>query len=672
MSTSAEEWQAPSSQTIKAADNATVTQVGRDYVEHNHRYVRGWEYLRGVGIDTTELDLAEHAFVDPSIPDGIGQAAQALSTLTRLPERSHVLVLCGQRGTGRRTAALHVLLKVGVPKERINWLVLDWDQPRTEQIPHTAGYGFVLDLRGYRELGDDFYTGLGDYQKAAQADGAYLIILADEGSWNPRMLTAVPAAHLVRPPAQQIAVTHLGHRAGNRVDWLTSPPLDTLLTEASQPSDAARLVDLIARAKKNDKEAVKQQFTNWRKHLEDWFMSHSSEADLRERALLIATALLENTPADTVLEAADKLFTEVGGVLPPGGALAGRDLQARLRAIYASTVGEECISLDEERQGLAEAVLRHVWQQRPQLRHALLEWASQISTPNGIAVRHLNRIADCLVQLSLLPGGLMVQNVMSGWIETGRAGHRQLAIEVLETMALHPHTGPRVRKLLYDWARNSSSEKLLAAVAEICAGPLWARYPHIALTRLRILASRSDGQAHEAVASAVRRLAGTPEQRAMVLSEIIQWTESPSSATRRAGTSTFLALADVTDTAHLPLTPVQESVSDATDDLTDQLFIRGWRAALEEPATALEAHTRLADWLDSPALPDSRIMPIAAAVLRRRPYEARAADLLLSSTSELGRARRKALFHSLLDGQQVHPPAVSASEASDNPYSTQT
>ncbi|MFE3582683.1 hypothetical protein [Streptomyces vinaceus] len=661
----------PPSQNAQASGNANVTQVAGNYTRNTHRYERSWQYLRGVGVDTAELDLAEHAFVDVVGAGGSGRAALAASRLTSPHERSHTLVLCGQAGTGRRTTALHILLKAGVPKERISWLVLDWDQPRTEQIPHTPGHGFVLDLTSSGRLDDDFYTGLADYQKAARADEAFLVILADADYWNPRTLTTVPTTYLVRPPAQQVAAAHLRHRANGRVDWLTSPPLDTLLTEASHAGEAARLAGLIAGADQDGRNAVEEQFTEWHAHLEVWFEEHSTEDDLRERALLMAAALLEKTPAATVLEAADKLFKEVGGALPPGGALAGRDLSARLGAIKASMVDGECLSLDDERRGLSEAVLKYVWQQRPQLRDVLLEWASQLSAPNGIAVRHLDRIAERLVQLSLLPGGATVQRVMSGWIETGRTDHRQLAIGVLETMALHPETGPGVRKLLYQWAQNkNSSRELASAVAEICSGRLGQRYPRMALTRLRILASRNDDLAGESVAKAVRALAKAPEQRVPVLSEIIQWAESRESATRKAGTTSFLALTDTTDAALVRST--HETADDPTAGLTDQLFVRGWRAALEEASTAAAAHNRLADWLDSPALPDTLLMPIAAAVLRGRLHGEGAAGIMLgtSSTPDLGRTRRKTLLHRLIDEQT--PPVVSASTPGEDTYPPQT
>ncbi|MFF3459692.1 hypothetical protein ACFYXH_36435 [Streptomyces sp. NPDC002730] len=637
-------------QQAEASDHAQVTQVAGDYEEHHHRYVRGWEYLRSVSVDDGELDLVEHAFVDPPGPHGSGQVAHAASMLSRCYGRSHVLVLCGEAGTGRRTAALRALCQAGVPRKRISWLVLDWDRPRTEQIPHTAGHGFILDLTGYR-MHEDFYTGLADYQQQAQAAEAVLVILADPSGWNPGTLATVPTVHLARPSAVQVAEAHLRHLAAGRVDWLTNDPLDGLLAQAASASEGARLARLIAQVKGDDRSAVKQQFTDWHDHLEGWFEKHSAPGDLRERALLVAAALLEGVPADVVLGAADRLFSEVGGELPRGGALSGRDLDKRLEAICASPTGDEGISLEEKQRGLSEAVLKYVWRQRPQLRPVLLEWASQISAPNGVAVLHLRRITDCLVQLSLLPGGSTVRSVASKWIETGHEAHRQLAVEILETMALHPVTGVAVRKQLYSWAyHKTTSKQLTAAVAAICAGRLGQKYPRVALTRLRLLAARDDAQARDGVADAVRTLASDPEQRVLVLSEIVDWAESTDSTIHKAGASTFLALTDITSDTLLPLPAPQESADEAPDALAGQLFVRGWRAALREPTAAQEAHRHLAAWLDSSKLEDDQVLPLTAEVLRGYLGQAGAADLLVGSpgSSDLGRVRRKKVLDQLI------------------------
>lgn len=644
-------------QSAEAFGNARVTQVGGDYTEHHHRYVRGWQFLRGVHVDAGELDLAEQAFVDVIGPAGSRQTEQVISLLTRPFRRSRIVVLCGEEGSGRRTAALHALLVAGVPRERICWLSLDWDQPRTEQIPYATGHGYVLDLTGEAELGEDFYTGLADYHKEAEAAEAFLIILAGAGNWNPGAATAVPVVHLVRPPAGQIAQAHLRRYAAARVDWLAKPPLDTLLTKGASAADAARLARLVADAEEDGQEAVQQEFTGWRRHLTDWFKQHAAPGDVPERALLISAALLEDVPAAVVLEAADRLFAEVGGELPPGGPLAGLDLEQRLRSIDAAMVDGERLSLDITRHGLSEAVLTHVWQQRPQLRGVLLRWASQISAPHGCAVRHLRRIADCLVRLSLLPGGSTVQSVASTWIDTGRSAHRQLAVDILEKMALHPETGVRVRRMLYSWAQaKTSSQEALAAVAEICAGQLGREYPRVALTRLRVLASRTDGLAREAVADAVRSLASTPEQGILVLSEIVQWAESASGTTAKAGAETFLALTDITSDTLLPLPSEPELADDTAGIPVHDLFVRGWRAALREPTTSQAAHAQLGCWLDTPKLSDEQVLPLITSILRGHLNHAGAAELLVGSpdSSGLGRTRRKRLLDQLI-AEQVAP-----------------
>nr|WP_143657488.1 hypothetical protein [Streptomyces sp. alain-838] len=211
-------------QQAEASDNSQVTQVAGDYEEHHHRYVRGWEYLRGIRVDDAEMDLVETAFFDPPGPNGTGQVEAASDRLTRPYNRTQILVICAEAGAGRRTAALRMLRHAGVPMERILWLVLDWDQPRTEQIPHTEKHGFVLDLTGYRTLPEDFYTGLTDYQKDAESNSALLIILAEPSTWTPGTLTAAPVISLSRPPARQVATAHLRRLAPAREDWLDSAP----------------------------------------------------------------------------------------------------------------------------------------------------------------------------------------------------------------------------------------------------------------------------------------------------------------------------------------------------------------------------------------------------------------------------------------------------------------
>ncbi|MGW8376915.1 hypothetical protein [Streptomyces sp. ODS28] len=646
-------------QKASASGNASITQVSGDYERHEHRYVRGWEYLGGVGVDEREWDLAAHAFVDVTDSSGSRVVERAVRQMRARPGHGGVLVLIGEASTGRRAAALRLLHELDVPRERVRWLVPDWEQPLTERVPHTDGHGFILDLNDSTTLPETFYTGLSDYRRVAESSGTYLVMLVSPGRWKPEGLVTVPEVTLRRPQAPEIATTHLRHLAPAREEWLTQPPLNGLLQPTSPPADAARLARLVIRAgETDDREKIKAEFTGWHDYLQGWFEKHAETADLRERALLIAAALLEGVPVHTVLEAADKLFQQVGGSLPVGGPLAGRDLTKRLEAIKASSAAAEAISLDKDRHGLSEATLKYVWLQRPQLRKTLLQWASDLSGPGGIAVKHLHRIAASLVQLSLLPGGNMVQTVAIDWIGTGRTTHRDLAVEVLEAMALHPVTGPGLRKNLYDWAHQSgTSEQLAAAIAQISAGHLGQKFPRIALTRLRLLASRPDGLARDAIAEAVRDLAANHLVRPLVLAEVTQWLGAKEESTRRAGAEAFLALTDLTMGPPPLLTAAQDAEDEEAAEEIWQMLVRGWRAALAQPDTCKAACDRLAAWLDSAELPDQHVLRVATEVLHQRLAASGPAAVLVGHDvdSELGRTRRAELVRQLFTPHSSTP-----------------
>ncbi len=190
-------------------------------------------------------------------------------------------------------------------------------------------------------------------------------------------------------------------RAPERLDWLDdNTDLAKLLGPTTSPSDAVRLARIIAGGDHGDENEVKDEFQNWDSFLGTWFEDHGRSEDLRDRALLIAVALLDSLPADVLMKAADRLFSRVKGALPPGGALAGPDLDKRLDRICAERV-DDGLSLRSARRGLDEAVLAHVWRQRPDLRDTLLDWVAEISAPKGVAVKYTERIAEGVTRLAL-------------------------------------------------------------------------------------------------------------------------------------------------------------------------------------------------------------------------------------------------------------------------------
>ncbi|NED11785.1 hypothetical protein [Streptomyces sp. SID9124] len=593
--------------------------------------------------------------------------SRAVRLLRQTTDRHSVIVLTGPDGTGRRTTALRVLREAGVEPKNLHSLVLDWDRPRTEQLPATPQHGFVLDLSNYSNLPDDFYDGLSSYQEEASTAGAPLVILATPATWRPRNRANIPRIEHVAPPALDVARSHLKQLRAERLPWLEeASDLAQLLTSATAPDDAVWLAEIIADAEDNGQEEVKGEFEGWQKHLLTWFKDHAEEEHLRDRALLIATALLDGLPADVVMAAADQLFTQVKGKLPAGGALAGPDLETRIEIIEAARTEDDGLSLSAVRRGLEEAVLAHVWVQRPHLRGGLLRWASQITMPKGIAARYRPQVAEALTQLATGPGGQAVLGIVKEWIAADSEPQRRLAAGVLESTATHPGIGVAVRKYLYDAAgQERLSEALARTVAEVCAGRLGHEYPRVALTRLRILAGRGDQRGAQAVAEAVRDLAAEPDLRSLVLGEIIDWAESDEARIRKAGTRAFLALTELTSDAPLALALVEDLRADDGPNLQDHVFVRGWRAAWRHEPTADEAKKSLAAWLDAPAVPDDHAVDITVEVLTGNPVDARTADLLVgqSATTPEGRARRVKVFNRILPAAaQETPPAQTAED----------
>jgi hypothetical protein len=671
MSAAAEPAEAQIRQEAEASENGVITQVAGDYEKHEHRYVREWQYLKSVMVDADEVRLVDRAYVhaEDESASGERQVARGLRLLTQTTGRRNVIVLIGPDGTGRRTTALRVLRDAGVEPKNLQSLVLDWDRPRTEQLPATPQHGFVLDLSDYSSLPDDFYDGLSSYQEQASTAGAYLVILATPDTWRPRNRANIPRIEHTAPPAVDVARSHLRELKAERLSWLEkeSGDLAALLTSATEPDDAVWLAELIADAEDDGREEVKGEFEGWHQHLLGWFKKHDGEQHLRDRALLIATALLDGLPSAVVMAAADQLFKQVKGRPPNGGALAGPDLDDRLTIIGADRTEDDGLSLSAVRHGMDDAALAHVWIQRPHLRGELLRWASQITMPKGIAAKYRPQVAEALTRLATGPGGQAVLGIVREWIATDSEPQRRLAAGVLESTATHPSIGVAVRKYLYDAAgQERLSEALARTVAEVCAGRLGREYPRVALTRLRILAGRADQRGAEAVGRAIRTLAAEPDLRSLVLGEIVDWAESDDVRMREAGTRGFLALTDVTGQAPLALALVEDLRADDGPGLQDHLFVRGWRAAWRHELVADAAKESLAAWLDTPSVPDDHAVDIAVEVLSGNVGDARTADILVGqspATSE-GRARRVTVFNRLL------PAAVeetAPSQAAEDP-----
>ncbi|SFD58618.1 hypothetical protein [Streptomyces aidingensis] len=674
------------SQQATASGNGLVKQVAGNNTEYHVTQYLGPGRLTPVPVADDELRIADHAYVPAPaavLPED-EPVARAVRALTGSPDGNGIVVLAGDPGTGRRTTALRVLRKAGVPGKRICDLLPDWDTPRAAQIPHGPGDGYVLDLSDYSSLPKDFYRGLAEYRTGTlrsvvrgpaavreepgpepEEARTLLVILVTHGTWNPAEAPAVPRIEPARPPAPEVARAHLRLLSEERREWLEHEKLAGLLDENTAPRDAARLARIIAGCPGDDPGRAAEQYRNWRSTVTTWFRDNAGQAGLRYRALMVAAALLDGAPAPVVLAAAESLY-RMDAQAPPGALLAGQDLQTRLDVIEAQRDGDR-ILLGKARPGIALGVLDHVWRELPEVRELLLDWMAKISESGGIAVRHLDLIADRLTHLAAGLAGETVLDLALTWIGKGGEQHRRLAAGVLGRLATHPRTGAEVRRRLYDWARNKGTpEELCRAVAEVCAGELGRTYPQVALTRLRLLAGRPDGRAAGAVADAVRALAGSsPARREGMLEVAVRWAEDEDPAVRLSGARVFLALVELPGgdagapaddsagndrhaVARSLLADLAVPAADGREPPERGLLVRGWRAAFGQEPTADPARRALAAWLDTPDLTDEQALVIPEAVLRGRLHQARLAELVLGGDTETGRARRRELLDRLI------------------------
>ncbi|MGA5874186.1 hypothetical protein [Streptomyces cinereoruber] len=147
---------------------------------------------------------------------------------------------------------------------------------------------------------------------------------------------------------------------------------------------------------------------------------------------------------------------------------------------------------------------------------------------------------------------------------------------------------------------------------------------------------------------------------------------------QQAGATAFLALTGLTDDNAITRSLATGPDTDGAAGAEGKLFVRGWRAAWKHAPTTDRAKAALAAWLDSPAVPDTLVLPVAEGVLRGNLRGAGVPDLLVGEggvTTETGRRRRPVLLDRLIamevpepvaDQQaDTTPPSVPAADSPD-------
>jgi hypothetical protein len=487
------------------------------------------DFIEMAPIPLTDLAAcADGRFLPPG-----GQWADAHRKL-----REHgSLIVTGERGTGRRTAALHLLSRVG-ESGSIHELTPQWKRPRIQVLQPLAkpGAGYLLDMSDPTDkpAPADFGKRLMDW---ARQNGICLVVIAADDTGARRWAGSAGSAEvrLLSPNARDLAAQELRAAGIWDLGILGDEALTGIWESGPKVDDTRRLVRLIVDGPDRSPKNIADEYQGW----QEW-LGKEVPAELSARTLLWAAAFCNGGQRKSVLRMAEELRRKLGETRSPSDILSDYPVSTRLREAKLDPKGKT-VWLPSTQHGLAGALRSYLWDEfdDPKLREFLTQWlvAQLAELPPDDAERVAYGVLDVVVRFrddTLLRG-----------LRDGLSGEkRSIAVRTLSDAALNPEFGAHVRASLYKWARSSGAQADL--VADVCGSIFGQKMPGLALVRLGWAAQNSKPDS-PALAAALVSIAENHTEA--VLSSIEKWFADYSPPI--AGLNAFLALASTEQGARL-------------------------------------------------------------------------------------------------------------------------
>ncbi|MET8989367.1 hypothetical protein ABZW49_28290 [Nonomuraea wenchangensis] len=442
----------------------------------------------------------------------------------------HVVVLLGDTGTGRHTAALRQLLDRS-PRKALHELEPTWSRPQRRLLPPSeAGHGYVLDLsNATEEPAEEFGKGLLSWARESEA---FLVVLVTgrvwAGPWTQHLKhLLVP---LSSPDARNLVERQLdAFGLDDRAHLLDEEPLAKIFGSSPRAEDAARLAEIIRTCTNLKAKDIADEYSGWEGWLEKEF-----PGPLGTRTLLWSAALCDGGRTLSILQMSEALRVKLGESRGPAAVLADTITSKRLEEAHIVRRGDRAY-LAPNHHGLAVAARRHLWDEFQLYRQLLTEWAVQQAAelpPDDAA-----RIIDALLDLALhFRDGEIIKRLRHVLL----ANNRSFLAQALSNAAVDPRFGPYIRARLYTWLAKNPPQQLVELVAEVCGGVFGKEEPAMALVRLQRAALKTKDVDSEILAKAFTSMAG--KHRQIVFDTVIGgWLDKP--ATERAGIVAVLGLA---------------------------------------------------------------------------------------------------------------------------------
>ncbi|MFC7302780.1 hypothetical protein ACFQVC_00940 [Streptomyces monticola] len=349
--------------------------------------------------------------------DGVYCEARGYGRMKERLRACGLLVLCGERGSGRSATALALLAEL--TGHRVTRLDSSHTVHELTKENLVGGRGHLLELpsadalrepepaagqtRGPGRLSE---LHLDQFSSLLQAEKAFGVVLVESGDLADRLLRGRYGMNCAPPPSQDVLDRHLRVLLKDAPDGALEEALalaarsdvqEALGLDALRPREAARLAQLLARRQREelgDEELLDECAAFVRAQARAWFAGADRPGTVPEAlpalgaaAFRTAVAVFNGSAYSLTAEAGERLAWEMAVTLDPGEPV-GRRLfgtRADARPALARAVveqgeldlGDAKVPVDAIRfqgAGLATAVLREIWHGYHNMRGPLARW----------------------------------------------------------------------------------------------------------------------------------------------------------------------------------------------------------------------------------------------------------------------------------------------------------
>ncbi|MFI1681118.1 hypothetical protein [Streptomyces sp. NPDC020607] len=408
--------------------------------------------------------------------------------------RERVIVLSGPHFSGRRTAALMLLHRLGASPVRS--LVRDTTPAQLVQQlsdDQQPAKGYVLcDLTTRRDqpLREPHLLAA---RGRLEHDDAYLVITV-----GPLAALEDIAAVEWRPPSPGDVLTrHLRQLTdGATADRLLAlPAVSTFLARGHQLREVAAFAKHLKRYA--DGEVTEETVGTFSLYtletqVQEWFDENEELIPLRDKAFLIALAAFDGGPYALTAELSDLLYAflqkTANSALQPEVPVFGTHIGKRLQLARARWYPEEentewgpvtqskAAFLDDR---VSLVLLREVWTGHPSARPALVHWLQRLAGDGRPLVRTRAASTVAVLAYADLPSTMAL--IIEPWATSRLFRHRLVAVNSL-TLA-HLLEAPNIPTVLDSWCE--SEDQAMRWVAIRAYGLIGAERPDQTLAALR-------------------------------------------------------------------------------------------------------------------------------------------------------------------------------------------